>query len=30
MAYAGMNNPQNRANVIAYLRSLSANPQPLP
>ncbi|TCZ66197.1 c-type cytochrome [Roseicella aquatilis] len=30
MAFAGLKNPEDRANVIAYLRSLSANPQPLP
>jgi cytochrome c len=30
MTFAGLGNPQDRANVIAYLRSLSANPQPLP
>lgn len=30
MGYAGMANPQNRADVIAYLRSLSASPKPLP
>ncbi|NOG72662.1 cytochrome c family protein [Roseicella sp. DB1501] len=30
MAFAGIKDPQDRANVIAYLRSLSANPQPLP
>ncbi|MFH5925532.1 c-type cytochrome [Roseomonas xinghualingensis] len=30
MAYAGLSQAQQRADVIAYLRSLSANPQPLP
>ncbi len=30
MAFAGINNAQQRANVIAYLRSLDANPKPLP
>lgn len=30
MAYAGLNNTQQRADLIAYLRSLSPNPQPLP
>ena len=30
MAFAGLSNDQERANVIAYLRSLSSNPQPLP
>jgi cytochrome c len=30
MAFAGIGNTQQRADVIAYLRSLSANPQPLP
>ncbi|WP_372616796.1 c-type cytochrome [Falsiroseomonas sp.] len=30
MAFAGIRDPQQRANVIAYLRSLDANPQPLP
>jgi cytochrome c len=30
MAFAGINNDQQRANVIAYLRSLSPNPVPLP
>jgi cytochrome c len=30
MAFAGISNDQDRANVIAYLRSLSANPMPLP
>jgi cytochrome c len=30
MAFAGIGNDQQRANVIAYLRSLSANPVPLP
>ncbi|HBK07992.1 MAG TPA: cytochrome c family protein [Acetobacteraceae bacterium] len=30
MAFAGINNDQQRADVIAYLRSLSANPVPLP
>ena len=29
MAYAGINNDKSRANVIAYLHSLSANPGPL-
>lgn len=30
MAYAGMKKDQERANVIAYLRSLAADPAPLP
>ena len=30
MSYAGLASPQSRANVIAYLRSLSATPEPLP
>lgn len=30
MAFAGIRDPKVRADVIAYLRSLSANPQPLP
>ena len=30
MAYAGIAAPQERANVIAYLRSLSDTPKPLP
>jgi cytochrome c len=30
MGYVGLKDPQDRANVIAYLRSLSANPVPLP
>lgn len=30
MAFAGLKKPEDRANVIAYLRSLSANPAPLP
>jgi cytochrome c len=30
MAFAGLNQTQQRADVIAYLRSLSATPQPLP
>lgn len=30
MGYAGMPSAQNRADVIAYLRSLSGSPQPLP
>ena len=30
MAYAGLANTQQRANVVAYLRSLSPNPAPLP
>lgn len=30
MSYAGIKNTQSRANVVAYLRSLSANPLPLP
>jgi cytochrome c len=30
MAFAGISNVQQRADVIAYLRSLSATPQPLP
>jgi cytochrome c2 len=30
MAFAGLRNDKERANVIAYLRTLSANPAPLP
>ncbi|HEX3573359.1 MAG TPA: cytochrome c family protein [Rhodopila sp.] len=30
MAFAGISNDQQRADVIAYLRSLSSNPVPLP
>ncbi len=30
MAYAGLSNTEQRANVIAYLRSLAATPAPLP
>jgi cytochrome c len=30
MAFAGINSDQQRADVIAYLRSLSPNPAPLP
>jgi cytochrome c len=30
MSYAGIKNTQSRANVIAYLRTLSASPLPLP
>jgi len=30
MAFAGLKKPEDRANVIAYLRSLSATPAPLP
>lgn len=30
MTFAGIANPKERADVIAYLRSLSANPEPLP
>jgi cytochrome c len=30
MAFAGISSVESRANVIAYLRSLSANPAPLP
>src|SRR5580692_449205 len=30
MAFVGINNDKQRADVIAYLRSLSANPVPLP
>lgn len=30
MAFAGINNDKERADVIAYLRSLSKNPVPLP
>ena len=30
MAFAGLNQAKQRADVIAYLRSLSANPVPLP
>jgi cytochrome c2 len=30
MAFAGINNDQQRADVIAYLRGLSPNPVELP
>ena len=30
MTFAGLGNPQERANVIAYMRSLSDSPPPLP
>ncbi len=30
MTYAGLRNAQERANIIAYMRSLSENPPPLP
>jgi cytochrome c len=30
MAFAGIGQAQQRADVIAYLRSLDTNPQPLP
>jgi cytochrome c len=30
MTFAGIQNPQQRADVIAYLRTLSPNPEPLP
>jgi cytochrome c len=30
MTFAGVDDPKQRADVIAYLRSLSANPEPLP
>jgi cytochrome c len=30
MSFAGIKEPKDRADVIAYLRSLSANPEPLP
>jgi cytochrome c len=30
MAFAGISNTQQRADVIAFLRSLDANPKPLP
>jgi cytochrome c len=30
MSFAGVKNDQDRANVIAYLRSLSDSPLPLP
>jgi cytochrome c len=30
MSFAGISNDQQRADVIDYLRSLSANPVPLP
>jgi cytochrome c len=30
MTFVGISNPKERADVIAYLRSLSANPEPLP
>jgi cytochrome c len=30
MAFAGLGNTQQRADVIAFLRSLDDNPKPLP
>ena len=30
MAFAGITNDKQRADVIAYLRTLSDNPEPLP
>lgn len=30
MAYAGISSPQERANVISYLRTLAESPKPLP
>ncbi len=30
MAFAGIKNDQDRANVIDYLHTLSHNPEPLP
>ena len=30
MAFVGIKKPEDRANVILYLRSLSENPAPLP
>jgi cytochrome c len=30
MTFAGLNNDQQRADVIDYLRTLAANPVPLP
>jgi cytochrome c len=30
MSFAGIADPKERADLIAYLRSLSANPMPLP
>jgi cytochrome c2 len=30
MAFVGLPNTQDRANLIGYLRSLSKTPQPLP
>jgi cytochrome c len=30
MAFAGIANAQQRADVVAYLRSLSPSPKPLP
>jgi cytochrome c len=30
MSYAGISDPQNRADMIVYLRSLAAEPEPLP
>ena len=30
MVLAGVPKPEDRADIIAYLRSLSPNPQPLP
>ena len=30
MTFAGVTDPKQRADVIDYLRTLSANPEPLP
>ena len=30
MTFAGLRNPEDRANLIAWMRTLSDNPQPLP
>lgn len=30
MAFAGLRKPEDRANIVAYLRSLNSNPLPLP
>ncbi len=30
MSFAGLRDPEDRANIIAYMRTLSANPMPLP
>jgi cytochrome c len=30
MSFAGIPDPKTRADVIAYLRSLAASPEPLP